>query len=89
MVATASRFFHGWVVVGGAFLVLFVGFGVAYSFGAFFHALRDEFDATRGDISLVFAITGFLYFALGAVSGPLADRIGPRRVVLTGISLTQ
>lgn len=83
----AARFFRGWVVVGGAFGVLFVGFGVAYSFAAFFHSLRDEFDATRGDISLVFALTGFLYFVLGAVSGPLADRIGPRRVVLAGIGL--
>lgn len=85
--APAARIFHGWVVVGAAFGVLFVGFGVAYSFAAFFHALRDEFDATRGDISLVFALTGFLYFGLGAVSGPLADRIGPKPVVLAGILL--
>jgi len=85
--APATRMFHGWVIVGAAFSVLFVGFGVAYSFAAFFHALRDEFDATRGDISLVFAITGFLYFTLGAASGPLADRGGPRRVVLAGMAL--
>ena len=67
--------------------MLFVGFGTAYSFAAFFHPLRDEFDATRGDISLVFALTGFLYFVLGAVSGPLADRIGPQRVILAGVAL--
>jgi MFS family permease len=80
------RLFHGWVVVGAAFVVLFIGFGVAYSFAAFFHSLRDEFDATRGDVSLVFAITGFLYFTLGAVSGPLADRLGPQRVILAGVA---
>lgn len=79
--------FHGWVVVGAAFGVLFVGFGTAYSFAVFFHSLRDEFDATRGDISLVFALTGFLYFGLGALSGPIADRFGPRRVVFAGIVL--
>jgi MFS family permease len=82
-----TRIFHGWIVVGAAFAVLFVGFGVAYSFAAFFHSLRDEFDATRGDISLVFAITGFLYFTLGAVSGPIADRFGPRRIVAAGMVL--
>ena len=79
--------FHGWRVVAAAFALQFVGFGTAYSFAAFFHSLRDEFQATRGDISLVFAITGFLYFGLGAISGPVADRIGPRRVLLTGVSL--
>lgn len=85
--ASPAPLFRGWVVVWAAFAVLFVGFGVAYSFAAFFHALRDEFDATRGDISLVFALTGFLYFALGAVSGPLADRVGPERVVFAGMAL--
>ena len=85
--APPNRLFHGWIVVAGAFGVLFVGFGVAYSFAAFFHPLRDEFDATRGDISLVFAITGFLYFVLGAVSGPWGDRRGPRVPVLGGVLL--
>lgn len=79
--------FHGWVIVGASFGVLFVGFGTAYSFAAFFSSLRAEFNATRSDVSLVFAITGFLYFGLGAVSGPLADRFGPRRVILSGVLL--
>ncbi|MEO6397946.1 MAG: MFS transporter [Tepidiformaceae bacterium] len=84
---TRPAFFHGWVIVGASFGVLFVAFGTAYSFAAFFHSLRDEFNATRGDISLVFALTGFLYFGLGAVSGPIADKFGPRRVILSGILL--
>ena len=80
----SSSLFYGWVVVAGAFVVMFMGFGAAYSFGAFFHSLRDEFGATRREISLVFALTAFLYFALGAVSGRLADRVGPRRVIMAG-----
>ncbi|MGI8926429.1 MAG: MCT family MFS transporter [Tepidiformaceae bacterium] len=88
MDAGRQPYFYGWTIVGSAFVVLFLGFGVAYSFAAFFHVLRDEFDATRGDVSLVFAITGFLYFTVGAVSGPLADRLGPRRVVASGVVLT-
>lgn len=79
--------FYGWVVVAAAFGVLFVGFGSAYAFAAFFNPLRDEFDATRSDISLVFALTGFLYFGLGAITGPIADRAGPRNVILTGMLL--
>lgn len=63
---------------------MFMGFGAAYAFGTFFHSLRDEFGATRQEISLVFSLTAFLYFLLGALSGPLADRIGPRRIIAAG-----
>ncbi len=81
------RLFYGWAVVAATFIVLCIGFGIAYSFAAFFQALRDEFHGSRAGISLVFGITGFLYFSLGAVSGPLADRFGPRRVVAAGVLL--
>jgi MFS transporter, OFA family, oxalate/formate antiporter len=76
------------VVVGAAFALMFVGFGTAYTFASFFDALTAEFAATRGALSLAFSIAGFLYFALGAVSGPLADRFGPRRVIGLGVFIT-
>lgn len=79
--------FYGWVVVASAFTVMFIGFGIAYSFGAFFADLQRDFQATRGEISLIFAIGGFLYFSLGAASGTLADRVGPRWVVAAGMLL--
>jgi len=65
---------RGWIVVGGAFLVMFVTFGAAYSFSPFFLALEQSFHASRKSISLIFSIAVPLYFLLGAVSGPLADR---------------
>lgn len=79
------RIFRGWIVVGAAFLAMFVGFGVAYSFGAFFPTLEREFAARRGDLSIAFAIAAFLYFALGPASGHAADRWGPRGVVGVGM----
>jgi hypothetical protein len=81
----APRIFHGWIVVGAAFAVMFAGFGVGYSFGAFFTELEREFQARRGDLSIVFAISGALYFGLGLPSGAAADRWGPRRVALLGM----
>ncbi len=76
--------FYGWIVVGAAFVVLFLGFGSAYSFGVFFDSLQAEFAASRGSISLIFSLAGFLYFLLGALSGRIADRVGPRGVVIFG-----
>jgi MFS family permease len=83
-----SHIFHGWFVVAAAFAVTFIGFGCAYTFSAFVAPLQLEFGASRGSVSLVFSLAGFLYFGLGVVSGPLADRFGSRRLAVAGMLLT-
>lgn len=85
---SSRRVFYGWIVVAAAFAVTFVGFGSAYTFGAFAESLQKDFSATRGSVSLVFSLAGFLYFALGVASGPLADRWGARRLAVIGMLLT-
>jgi len=82
------RIFYGWFVVSAAFAVTFVGFGCAYTFSAFVEPLQRDFGASRGSVSLVFSLAGFLYFGLGIVSGPLADRFGSRRLAVAGMILT-
>jgi MFS family permease len=77
---------QGWVVVAAAFTLMFVGFGAAYSFAAFFAAFEAEFGASRGDVALVFSVAAFLWFLSGAPAGVLADRYGVRRVALAGIA---
>src|SRR5215469_14630900 len=81
------RIFYGWWVVAAAFAITFLGFGSAYTFSAFLEPLQRDFGASRGSVSAVFSLAGFLYFALGLVSGPLADRFGARPLVLTGMIL--
>lgn len=82
-----TRFFYGWAIVASAFAVTLLGFGSAYTFSAFLKPLEQEFGASRGEVSLVFALAGFLYFALGIVSGPLADRFGARLMAVLGMLL--
>ncbi|WP_052097288.1 MFS transporter [Achromobacter sp. RTa] len=84
---SAGRVFRGWRVVTAAFAITFLGFGSAYSFSAFVDALQRDFSATRGAVSLVFSLAGFLYFGFGVVSGPLADRYGSRRMAWIGMLL--
>ncbi|MGA9089718.1 MAG: MFS transporter [Bradyrhizobium sp.] len=71
-----------------AFAVTFFGFGSAYTFSAFVEPLQRDFGASRGSVSLVFSLAGFLYFGLGIVSGPLADRFGSRPLAVAGMMLT-
>jgi MFS family permease len=85
--SSARRLFYGWYVVAGAFAVTFIGFGSAYTFSAFVAPLERDFDASRGAVSLVFSLAGFLYFAFGIISGPLADRYGARLLTLVGMIL--
>ncbi len=85
--SSIDRLFYGWVVVAAAFAITFVGFGSAYTFSAFVESLQRDFGASRGSVSLVFSLAGFLYFALGVVSGPLADRWGARSLAMLGMLL--
>jgi len=71
-------------VVVGTFLSSFVTLGTAYSFGAFFSAMADEFDSGKAATSVVFGVTTFAFFWLSILTGRLADRVGPRPVLLLG-----
>ncbi|MHA7775205.1 MFS transporter [Roseibium sp. M-1] len=86
-IGSRSGIFYGWFVVAAAFTVTLLGFGSAYTFSAFFEPLQREFSASRGSTSLVFSLAGFLYFSIGVISGPLADRIGSRTLAIVGMIL--
>lgn len=76
---------YAWVVVWSAFVNLAVIFGVTYSFAAFFESFSSAFNAQRADVSLIFGLSGLVYFVLGAGAGMLADRYGPRVVSCAGM----
>ena len=75
---------QAWIVVAAAFLTTFTVFGVVYSFGAFFTSMADDFGTGKGATAVMFSITTAWYFTLGMLTGRIADRIGPRPVLLAG-----
>lgn len=80
-----QEFARGWRVVAGAFIVNLVGFGAIYSYAAFADDLVAAFGATHATSSLVFALSGACCFLVSGLTGPLADRIGPRPLAIVGM----
>ena len=83
-IAKQSRVFYGWVVVACAFAILCVAYGIQFSFGVFMPEIVKDTGWGRDTLSLPYALYIFLYSALGAVSGRLTDRWGPRLVITIG-----
>src|SRR5215831_14612529 len=73
-----------WVVVGAVWLTLAIASGLYFSFPVFFVALLDEFGWSRGATAAAFSISSVMQGVLSPVIGMLVDRLGPRRVMLSG-----
>ncbi len=84
---SAAEGLRSWLVVGGAFLAMFAAFGSKYAFAAFFRPLEVAFGAGRAEIALIFSICAAAYLTLGAITGLLADRFGPRPLLAAGTLL--
>ena len=76
--------FYGWVVTACAFVVLFVTYGVQYSFGVFLPAMLDELGWQRASLGGAFSLYTMVYSGCSWISGRLTDTVGPRWVVTAG-----
>jgi len=83
-VETQPRFFYGWIVVGCAFAILCIAYGIQFTFGVFMPAISADTGWDRASLSLPYSLYVFVYSALGVVTGRLTDRWGPRLVLTIG-----
>lgn len=82
--AAHHRIFPGWYMVASGFTVLFVVYGIQFSYGEFRLAATEEEGWSQSSMSLIFAIYIGGYSVLSAVSGWATDRFGPRPTVAIG-----
>jgi MFS family permease len=71
-------------MVGAAFAAMMTAVGVAFSYGVLVGPLAADLGARHGAVAGVFSVTSACFFGLGAVSGHVVDRVGPRPVLLVG-----
>jgi MFS family permease len=79
-----GRMFYGWWVVLAASVGLFASFGpiVSFTFGVFLTPLSQEFQWSRGEISVAFSLAMLMLGLSSPGVGRLVDRFGARRIIL-------
>jgi MFS family permease len=83
-----GRIFWGWYVVLGAFLALFLSYGVRYSFGVFVHPMFKETGWPMSVISTSASVNILIYSISGVFCGRLADRVAPKWIMTAGSIVT-
>jgi MFS family permease len=82
-----GRLFRGWQVVAAALSVLFLSYGLQFSYGVFVSGMAAELGWSRAKTALPYSIYVFAYSALSAATGRATDHFGPRPVIATGAVL--
>ncbi len=82
--ATADGIFRGWYIAAAGWLVLFVVYGLQFSYGEFRQAATNDEGWSQTSLTLIYAFYIGVYSALSAVSGWATDRFGPRVTIGVG-----
>ncbi|MBM2824377.1 MAG: hypothetical protein HW402_41 [Dehalococcoidales bacterium] len=84
-VPRGRKIFYGWwIVLASAAMHFFGGGTFYYGFTVFFNPIRNTFGWTAAVTSLAFTLQRLESGIIGPLAGVLVDRIGPRKLMLTG-----
>lgn len=79
---------QGWIVVGAIFVTMFFIWGAINSGAVFFVPIVKTFGWTRAKLSVALSIGWITGGAAGPLIGWLADRVDPKRMMVTGAIIT-
>ncbi|MDP6560448.1 MAG: MFS transporter [Candidatus Binatia bacterium] len=80
-------FYYGWLVVALSFITILTTAGTRSALSVMIHPLQAEFGWSRAAISTVASLNLFLFGLTSPLGGWLMDRFGPRRMMLTSLTL--
>lgn len=80
-------YYYGWTIVFASFIILCITFGVQQTFTVFFNSILSEFGWDRTQISSALSISMIVSACLLPIIGKLVTRFGPKRIILTSISI--
>lgn len=81
------RIFYGWWVLAASFVITIFGAGALfYGFSVFFPSIQQEFGWSRAVIGGAYSAATVSGGLVTIVVGFLIERLGPRRLMLVGIS---
>lgn len=88
MAMTGPRRIHpAWIVLGAVTICLLASTGLRATFAVYIKPIETEMGWSRGALSMAAAISLLLLGATGPFAGRLADRWGPRRVIVLALAL--
>lgn len=79
--------YEGWRVAGASGMGVLLAALVVYTFPIFLKPLAEEFSWSRGEVSFAYGITATMSALAAVPLGSLFDRLGPRPIVVTCLTL--
>jgi len=84
---TNRRLHPAWIVLGAVTVCLLASTGLRATFAVYIKPIENEMGWSRGALSIAAAMSLLLLGAIGPFAGRLADRWGPRRVIVASMAL--
>jgi MFS family permease len=84
---TTRRLHPAWIVLGAVTICLLASTGLRATFAVYIKPIETEMGWSRAALSMAAAISLLLLGATGPFAGRLADRWGPRRVIVLALAL--